>query len=46
MAHVVPVPGFCLLLSFVRNPSRVLVLGWYSGSLTADSVRERGWRGR
>ena len=36
--------GLCLLFNFVRNPSRVFVLGWYSGNLTADSEGERGER--
>lgn len=38
--------GVCLLRNLVRNPSSVLGLGWYSGSLTVDSEREgRGERG-
>ena len=31
-----------LLLSLLRNPSSDLVLGWYWGSLTADSERGGG----
>lgn len=44
--HVEMEEDVCLLLSLVRNPSRVLGLGRYSGSFTVDSEGGRGERGK